>query len=266
MRFFLFSFCALLAACADQSFANGALPNQPAMAEVDQNGTRILNQWSEADLTAPNMKERQTPDNDAFDRAELWMQTISSSDMAGATISAFSNAGLRNTRIISTTSLSPDGIDVLDSHPDANGVGVMVEGMLNDDPALGIAISLYGSTDGSPRSTGVHAFMAPKDKFKALGGFSIVAVKWFQASASPDENMSIEGSLAPQGATDRLALFFNQWVADYVVPMMGLSMQMQMQTIHNMQSWNNAMNACAGIPNCNVVPMNDGSGGWTTSQ
>lgn len=264
MRGLLLSLCIFFAACGGQSHSAAALPNQPAMAEEDQNGNRMLIGWSVAELTASNMKERQTPDSEAFQGAELWMQSVPSSDTAQATLSAFDAAGMQDARIISRTSLSPDGINVLDSHPDANGEAIMVEGTLGDSPAYGITISLYGSTDGSHRSAGVHAFMAPKDQFRALGGFSLVAVKWFQASASPDEDMRIEGALEPQAATDRLALFFNTWVERYVVPMMGMSMQIQMQTIQNMQTWNNAMNACADDPGCSVVPMNDGSGGWTT--
>lgn len=246
-----------------QSSSIAALPNQPAKAEESIDGNRIMVGWSETNAVIAGMTERQTPNNPIFSGAELWKIKTSERDPHKAAINAFRVAGLKNPRIVAKTELNSDAIDVLDSHPKAQGYAMMLEGELSGMPAYGIVLILYGSTDGSPRKSTLHAFMAPKDKFEALGGFSIVAAKWLHASASQGEDMSIEGGLAPQLATNRLALFFNKWVEAYVIPMMGLTMQMQMQSIQQMSSWNNAMNACGGNTSCTI--SQDGSGNWSAS-
>lgn len=233
------------------------------MAEENDDGNRIMVGWSESNTVLAGMTERQMPNNPIFSGAELWKIKTSERDPKTAAINAFNAAGLKGSKLIAKTGLNPDAIDVLDRHPLANGSTVMLEGEISGAQAYGIALILYGSTDGTSRQTTVHAFMAPKDKFKALGGFSIIAAKWLHASALQGEDMSIEGSLAPQLATNRLALFFNKWVEAYVIPMMGLTMQMQMQSIQQMSSWNNAMNACGGNASCTI--SQDSAGNWSAN-
>lgn len=238
-------------------------PNQPAMVAEDDSGKRILKGWREADITIDEMTERQVPTHPIFAGAQLWLLKTAERDPKQATENAFNSAGLKNAQLIAQTELSPDAIDVLDSHPQAQGHAVMLEGKISGEQAYGIAMVLYGSTDTSQRSSSIHAFVAKKDQFEALGGFSIVAAKWLHASAAPNEDMRIEGRLAPQAATNRLALFFNKWTEAYVIPMMGLTMQMQMQSIQHMSSWNNAMNACGGSSSCTVTQ--DGTGNWNAT-
>ena len=265
MRIFLcFTIFSILAGSAyAQSGGKTPFPNQPAMVEKDDSGRRILRGWSDADITIDGMTERQVPNHPAFAGAQLWLLKTAERDQKPATEKAFNMVGLKNAQLIAQTELNPDAIDVLDSHPQAHGHAVMLEGNISGGPTYGIALVLYGSTDDSPRSSSIHAFMAKKEQFEALGGFSIVAAKWLYASAAPNEDMRLEGSLAPQAATNRLALFFNKWTEAYVIPMMGLTMQMQMQSIQQMSSWNNAMNACGGSPSCTVTQ--DGTGNWNST-
>lgn len=252
-----------LFAFGPQISARTVLPNQPAIAKKDASGTRLMVGWSKAPATTPDMKDRQTPDNPAFAGAELFHFTSREKKSDVAAINAFQKAGMAGARLKAKTRLLDAGIDILDDHPDAQGYAVMVEGTLDSQPAYGIALSIYGSLSGDDRTSGVHAFMAPKEKFKALGGFSIVVAQWFSASAKPGEDMSIEGSLSPQAATNRTALFFNKWMEVYVVPMMGLTMQMQLKSIEKMSSWNSAMTTCAGDSSCTVTQ--DSLGNWSAN-
>lgn len=260
LRLLLFILLSLLPLSAlAQNSGNSALPNQLAMAEENGDGNRVMVGWSETNTVIAGMIERQAPNNPIFSGAELWSIKTVERDAKRAAINAFKAAGLKSPKLVAKTEISPDAIDVIDRHPEANGHSVMIEGKISGAPAYGIALILYGSTDDTPRQSTVHAFMAPKDRFEALGGFSIVASKWLQASAKKGENMSIEGGLAPQLATNRLALFFNKWVEAYVIPMVGLTMQMQ--SIQRMSSWNNAMNACGGNASCTI--FQDGTGNWS---
>ena len=245
------------------SAARAELPNQPAMAEEDATGTRIMVGWSQAPSTAPGISSRQTPDNPAFTDAELFHFTSTNKRTDAAVITAFEKAGMSGPVQIAKTRLHDAGVDVLDSHPDAQGHAVMVEGTIDSKPAYGIAISVHFSLGDDDRKTGVHAFMAPTDIFEALGGHAIVAAQWFYASAEPDEDMRNEGSLPPQAATNRAALFFNKWLEAYLIPMLGMTLQMQMQSIQQMASWNNAMAACAGEASCTVTQ--DGVGNWSAT-
>jgi hypothetical protein len=263
MRVFILALVLGLAACGSPASAQTDLPNQPAIAREDANGTRVMVGWSAAPTKIADMKDRQTPDNPAFSGAELFHFTINDNSSDAAAVKAFEKAGMFRPRQVARTQLLPAAVAVLDSHSSAQGHAVMVEGSIDGEPAYGIAISLYGSLTGEDRKSGVHAFMAPKDKFKALGGFSIVVAQWFDASAAPDEDMSLEGSLAPQATTNRAAVFFNKWVEDYVIPMMGLTMQMQMKSIEQMSSWNNAAAICAGNSSCTMTQ--DSFGNWSAN-
>ena len=263
MRVFTVVLAIWLAACGTPSNAQSNLPNQPAIAKEDASGARVMVGWSIAPKTISGMKDRQTPDHPAFDGAELFHLSVNDQNSDAAAVTAFEKAGMSRPRQIAKTPLLPAAVSVLDSHTDAEGHAVMVEGSINGESAYGIAISLYGSLTGDDRQSGVHAFMAPKEQFKVLGGFSIVVARWFHASAAPEEDMRIEGSLAPQAATNRAALFFNKWVEGYVIPMMGLTMQMQMKSIEQMSSWNNAAAACAGSSSCTMTQ--DSFGNWSAN-
>lgn len=263
MRILFLALALGLVACGSKSTAQSELPNQPAIAKKDANGVRTLVGWSTSPATIKGMKDRQTPDDPAFDGAELFHLTLKNKNTVAAAVTAFGEAGMSRPKLIAKTELFPAAVDVLDSHEDAEGHAVMVEGVINREPAYGIAISLYGSLSGKDRKSGVHAFMAPKKKFKALGGFSIVVAQWFFASAEPDEDMSIEGSLAPQATTNRTAMFFNKWVEGYVIPMMGLTMQTQMKTLEQLSSWNSSMTTCAGDSSCTMTQ--DSFGNWSAN-
>lgn len=242
---------------------SGQLPNQPALATEDDYGTRTLMHWSAAEVTVSQMKERFLPDNPAFEGAEVWLIQVDQRDAASAARTAYRQAGMDNVKVVASVLCNPVAVDVLDTHPDAAGHVIMVTGELNGTPARGIALMLYGTDSATGNMiNSVHAFVAPEQIFVALGGYAIPAVKWLQASAGPDEDMRVDGSLSPQQAVERLGLFFAVWVENYVIPMLAMSVQMQMQSISNMQSWNNAMNSCAGDPGCTVSLSTDGSGNW----
>ncbi|MEM7763356.1 MAG: hypothetical protein AAF290_04695 [Pseudomonadota bacterium] len=208
------------------------------------------------------MSERILPDNPAFDGAEVWLMLSQGETLPNAAVAAFREAGLQDARIIASSPCNPVAVDVLDSAPGSEGAVVMVAGTLNGNAARGIGIVLFGSDDEHGAHANVHAFMAPEDAFIALGGFAVPAVRWLMASTAPDEDMTIDGSLSPQAATARLSEFFSMWVEHWLVPMLAMTLQSQMQSIQNMASWNNAMSACAGDANCTVIEANDGSGNW----
>lgn len=239
------------------------LPDQPALATVDDYGNRTLTYWSAAEVAVPQMKERLVPDNPAFKGAEVWLISVNEQDAKSAAMTAYRQAGMQGVRVVASTLCNPSAMKVLDAHPEAAAHVVMVTGELRGVSALGIALVVYGtdSQTGAMISS-VHSFVAPEQVFIALGGYAIPAVRWLQASASPDEDMRVDGALPPQQAVDRLGLFFAVWVEDYVIPMIAMSAQMQMQSIQNMQSWNNAMNSCNGDPGCTVTLSTDGSGNW----
>ncbi|MEO1322290.1 MAG: hypothetical protein AAFV59_04700 [Pseudomonadota bacterium] len=250
-----------LVACAKD------LPNQRAVLIEDFDGKKYLEGWSARSPTSPKMYDRYAPDNPVFQGAETWKIPIEDGDLRRGTLSAFRLAGMKAPKIIAFAYGNPAAMDVLDSHPDANMASVMVEGRINGAVARGIAINIFGSSTTEPPTTAtVQAFMAPKPAFEALGGMAVPGVWWFLGVTSPDENMLEDGRLPPDEAVTKLNGFFAAWIEHYIVPLMSMTMQMQMQSIQNMQSWNNAMNACSGDPGCSVVPMNDGSGGWTAQQ
>ena len=243
------------------------LPDQPTIAVETASGEMVLKNWSPAPATSDNMKKRFVPDAREFSGADTWIVAIEDADLKRASRKAFSAAGMNGVKILAFEAANPAALDVIDSQPAAQAASVMVEGKIDGRLARGIAFVLFASIEGDvPETASVHGFMAPRPVFEALGGMAIPGVLHFGATTAPDENMLEDGTLKPVQAVQKLNSFFAGWVEGYVIPMMSMSMQMQLQSIENMQSWNNAMNACAGDTSCNVVPMNDGSGGWTTER
>lgn len=241
---------------------NPQLPNQPAIGIEDEFGTRSIQYWSAADVHSHKMRVRSTPDNPAFAGAEVWQMEIEVQSATEATMEAFSIAGMKDIKVLALFPCNPEATKVLDSHPEAVAHTIMISGNIKGRSAQGIALVVYGQDEDDRFSSGVHGFMAPTEIFQALGGYAIPAVKWLQASAQPNENMLADGTLTPKKAVARLGLFFSTWVKEYVIPMVMLSTQIQLQTIRSMESWNNAMNSCAGASNCIVVEATDGSGNW----
>jgi len=243
------------------------LPNQRAVLVEDFDGSSYLEGWSSRTPTSEGMYDRYVPDDPVFAGAETWKIPVEDGDLKRGTLTAFAQAGMARPKIIAFAYGNPAAMDVLDSHPEANMASIMVEGRINGTRARGIAINIYGSsTTGPPTTATVQAFMAPEAVFEALGGMAIPGVWWLSGMTVPGENMLDDGTLPPDEAVAKLNAFFAAWVEHYVIPILSMTLQTQMQSIQNMQSWNNSMNACAGDPNCSVVPMNDGSGGWTTQQ
>ncbi|MEM1261259.1 MAG: hypothetical protein AAGH76_02555 [Pseudomonadota bacterium] len=238
------------------------LPNQPAIATEDDSGNRQLQHWTATEPTASKMKERAVPNRAEFAGAELWLMHEPGKDPQQVAVAAFARAGMQNVVVAAHAPGNPAAMHVLDSHPESSADVVMVTGEISGNDARGIALLLYGGSGDGPTESGVHAFMAPAPVFEALGGYAIVAVKWLQASASIDSDMREDGAMAPLAASRRLNEFFAAWVEGFVMPMLAMSMQMQMQSIQSMQSWSNAMNTCAGDASCSVVPSADGSGNW----
>ena len=233
-------------------------PNQPAIPIEDENGDRRLQHWSEGTPTDPRMTGISLPDNPAYAGASIWMVKLPRQAAESAAKTGFEAAGMKKVKIIATADGNPAAMKVLDNSETAEAKVVMVDGVIGDEGSRGIALILRGQNNGTEKST-VHGFLAPTDAFVALGGFAVPAVQWLQASAEPGDDMSLDGALPPQQAVNKLRDFFTVWVSDYVIPMLGITMQMQMQSIQSMQSWNNAMNACAGDSSCTVVPQADGN-------
>lgn len=253
--------------CTDRAMAEAPLPNQPTVAIENYDGKRVLKDWSAQKATALGMKDRATPDNPVFAGAETWIIAVNQTNLDTATREAFVAAGMSNIKILASESGNPAAMQVLHAHPQAKQASVMLEGSLDGTKARGIALVILGNADGgAPETASVHGFMAPIPIFEALGGMAVLGVLHLHGQTSPQENMLEDGKLSPVVASRKLNSFFAAWVQAYVIPMMATSMQIQQQSIQNMQSWNNSMNACAGDPSCSVVPMNDGSGGWTTRQ
>ncbi|MEL7296619.1 MAG: hypothetical protein AAGJ86_03095 [Pseudomonadota bacterium] len=255
---------ALLAIACGSAFTDieAALPNQPTVAIERDDGSRTLANWSTAASMHENMSERILPDNPAFEGAEVWLMLSQGDSLETAAVDAFRQAGLQDATIIASTPCNPVAVDVLDASPGSEGAVVMVAGTLGGEAARGIGIVLFGRDDEHGPHANVHAFMAPENKFVALGGFAVPGVRWLMASTAPNEDMTIDGSFAPEAATARLSEFFSVWVEHWLIPMMAMTLQSQMQSIQSMASWNNAMSACAGDANCTVVEAADGSGSW----
>lgn len=253
--------CVLLAgSLAFASTALGSLPPdklpyQRATGVENANGKRVIQGWSGRDNLRPQMTERYTPDNTAFDGAELWHIGVKARQLDAIAVEAFSAAGMTEVRLLAKREGNPIAVAAAAPRPDMKMTAVMVSGLLKTKPAKGIGFVFHGMDD---EDAGVSAFMAPSNVFVALGGHIIPEVHWYLGTTEQGHDLIAEGSLSPQEAVDEASMFFSLWVASYVIPLKGI----QQQSLQLMQSWSNAMNVCAGDPQCTVTPMNDGSGGW----
>ncbi len=251
----LISLTILCSSCLAQDIPPDELPYQRATGVEDANGKRVVKGWSARSDKHPRMRERYTPDNNAFDGAEVWHIGVDSKTFREIVLEAFSAAGMDDVRILARREGNPVAVAIAAPRDDMKMTVVMVGGELNNKPANGIGYVFHGMSD---EAAGVSAFMAPANVFIALGGHIIPEVHWYLGTTDIDHDLIAEGRLQPQEAVDEAAAFFSLWVTAYVVPLKGI----QQQTIQMMASWSNAMNVCAGDASCTVTPMSDGSGGW----
>jgi hypothetical protein len=231
------------------------LPYQRATGAPDADGKRVLVDWSSSDDLVAGMTERYLPDNPAFESAEVWHVGVRAQGIDAIARAAFMAAGMTDVRVLAKRAGNPLAVSLAATDPRIRMTAVMVSGKLSGEAASGIGYVFDGVPDDEP---GVSAFMAPDNVFVALGGHIIPEVHWYLGTTEAGHDLIAEGRLPPQEAVDEASLFFSKWVAAYVVPLKGI----QRQSLQMMQTWNNAMNTCSGDPNCAIVPMSDGSGGW----
>jgi len=271
MRFLIIGLMtAALSACSVQTTE---YPNWPTKHATTESGMHSLENWVENVGPCEDLKYCIVPSADAFQGSVSWFQQVDQDNPKKAAKTAARDQGLKSISVLATARV--DQVSLKAIEPDENGTAyaVMLEGKLKGRDARAIMLvwyGRYGHAEDDPASSGVHAFMAPKPAFEALGGMAIPGVRWFGGGTADDEDMREDGELSPKAATKKLASFHAAWAAaqgntDLIAQQMLFNMQMQtmqihQQTINQMQSYNNALSACGGL-DCSMSMNGDGT--WT---
>ncbi len=254
---FLFVFLVLLATVCN---AETTYPNMPAVAQKYANGVHGLTGWHSATDAGARAPDRIVPDDSVFNGAVSWSMQVDEQDLRKVTLAAAKSEGFTVKKFLAVTPIDWEKtLAYIEPDPDGEAVVVMLEGNLGSTPARGIMLVWYGKyglAKGAAAVSSVYAFIAPTPVFEALGGPDIPGVRVFDATTEPDSNMLGDGNLIHAAATQKLALFFHDWVA---VRKLGTNMSdrntmYQSQTIHYLQNWNGELSSCAGNADCGAVP------------
>lgn len=258
---FLFVILILLATPCN---AKTTYPDMPAVAQLYANGVSGLAGWHSATEAGAGTSDRIVPDDPVFDGAVSWSMQIDEQDLRRATLTAAESENFTVEKFLAVTPIDQEKtLAYIEPDPNGDAVVVMLEGKLGTTPARAIMLVWYGTyglAKGAAAVSRVYAFIAPTPVFEALGGPDIPGVRRFDATTQPDSTMLADGNLTHAAATQKLALFFHDWVAVQVLGTStdGQATEHQSRTIHYLQNWNNALPVCTRKGDCGALP--DGYG------
>lgn len=231
---------------------------------VDDSAERMLDGWRSAPTSRKNVTRRIRPENSAFEGAVSWLEVFTSDNKEASMRRALKAEGFKKPVIRASHRQQKAALEALgETHPNANAMTYVVDGAWKGRPARAHVLAWYGNVGlrpGERPEMTIYAFMAPEGEYKALGGFVVIATRWFGARTSPGDDMTIEGSLTPKKTVTR---FSNSFVDAYAVQniaiqtmaglMMQQQMQMRMQALNAMDSYGSMDALCGTMQDCTGV-------------
>jgi hypothetical protein len=188
------------------------------------------------------------PDNRQLAGAFAWFQTVEMRAAPAAFLAAVKSHKIEKVRIVASRPVK--GARFLDSQ--GSGTTLVADGVRNRRPIRIVAFVFYGSTNGTPRTSGVHGFAAPTEIYESMGGWVVPAALWMNLDPQREvKNSFAQGKAAPDMQATRFANIANLWSQWALNTMKGLAQG----NAAAMSSARQTM-ICAGDPACRLVPVN----------
>ncbi len=190
-KIFIYSFLFLAntLACSQSKNTDKSLTDFPVIIKEDAFGTKTVKDWSQPLDVRENCKNVWTSKSGS----KIWFEDIESGNFDKSLALFAKNNGLNNFQVLAKEPLKK--AHLLDSK--GYGWTVMASTTKNSEKYRLAAILVYGSFDESPKTMGVHSYLANETEFIRSGGWVVPASFWLGIDPNKDA-----GDLVKQGTKD----------------------------------------------------------------
>lgn len=199
----------------------------PVIIKEDGFGNKTVENWLQPKNICKNCKDVWTYKNDS----KIWFEDIESADFDEVLAIFAKSNNLKNVRVVAKEPL--EKAYLLDE--EGYGWTIIATTIKNTENYKLAAILVYGSLDQSPKTTGVHAYLAKENNFVNSGGWVVPASFWLGIDPIKDV-----GDLVKQGAKEpeKQAKIFTQlsdiWI-ESIYQAYVLQMQANVKALHNLR-------------------------------
>ncbi|MEL7189996.1 MAG: hypothetical protein AAGK17_10630 [Pseudomonadota bacterium] len=243
----LLKLCSLIAATL--LFSNTAIAQAPQpITSKSGLGVETFVGWKKVTSGLPKgVKYLHRPGTAQHKGSALWFYDHPTNDLKAAVIASAKAGGITNVKILASHPMP--GAKLIDKG--GQGVSFIADGTRNGKPYRIAAMALYGRmTVREKRSTGVHTFVAPREKYASMGGWVVPASLWLNLDPAKEvADSRAQGSAPAKAQAQRLSGVGNIWAK------WALQTYIQMQTA-NLAAMESARKTivCSGDPSCEIVP------------
>jgi len=190
-KIFLYSFLLLAStiACSQSKIIDKNLTATPVIVKEDNLGNKTVKNWSQPIAVCKNCKYVWTNKYGS----KIWFEDIASGNFNEALALFTKNNGLNNFQVLAKEPLKK--AHLLDS--EGYGWTVMASATKNAEKYKLAIILVYGSLDNSPKTMGVHTYLAKEIDFISSGGWVVPASFWLGIDPLKDA-----GDLIKQGTKE----------------------------------------------------------------
>jgi hypothetical protein len=216
-----------LVASAQSKSTSKNLAATPVIIKEDGLGNKTVENWSQPTAICKSCKNVWTNK----DGSKIWFEKIESGNFNKALTAFGKKNTLNNLQVIAKEPLKKAYL--LDK--EGYGWTIIARASKNSQNYKLAAILLYGSLDESPKTTGVHAYLAKEKNFVSSGGWVVPASFWLGINPIKDV-----GDLLKQGTKEpkKQAKIFGElsdiWI-ESIYQAYVLQMQANVKSLHNLR-------------------------------
>jgi len=214
-------------ACSQNKTVKEAYTSNPIIVKEDNLGNKTVVDWIRPDKVCENCKDVWTNKSGS----KIWFEDIDGQNFDEILAIFAKNNDLNNFKVHAKKSLTK--AHLLDE--DGYGWTIMASANKNAEKYNLAAILVYGSLDESPKTTGIHAYLAKEKDFISSGGWVVPASFWL--GVDPTTNV---GDLVKQGMKEYstqvniFAQLSDLWIENIYQAYI-LQMQANVKALHNLR-------------------------------
>lgn len=229
-KIFIYVFLLLLAntmACSQNKITDKTLTANPVIVEEDSYGNKTVKDWSQPSKVCENCKSVWIDGNGS----KIWFEDIAGKNF-DETLDIFAeNNDLNNFKVLAKEPLKKTYL--LDN--EGYGWAVIASATKNTQKYKLAIILVYGSLDESPKTTGIHTYLANEKEFIGSGGWVVPASFWLGIDPTKEA-----GDLIKQGKKENktqakvLAQLSDIWI-ESIYQAYIIQAELNVKALHNLR-------------------------------
>lgn len=218
----------------------------PVLVTEDEQGSKRVVGWRPSTRRRANWKDAWENGRDS----RIWFEAVSQRDLDRTLADFARNNDLRDLAVTGRRTLQQ--VRLLDDG--GHGWAVIASASRGTERVRLALLLVYGSLDEGPKTTGVHAYMAPEADFVRSGGWVVPATFWLSVDPRTDVgNLVTQGSKPPAAQAEVFGALGDLWMqAMYNAFVM--QAQANLRAMHNLR----ISAIAAGDPRAIIVVGEDG--------